>query len=246
MAPYSSYDPLLGDYCYIDASCSVTISVSGNTLFLNGLFTQNFNAVNGYFFMQLTIFNIQNPDSLKVGPFYMTVFQGSTIYYRSLNGSSVERPTFTPSTMSSSIALSVSSLWMASVLTITLTPNSLIDTIQFDFLSMWTNETVSSNVKIENAICTSSSNPTITCNSSATSLEATNLNYFTASVPLDVSIHSIYNPSAIVDIGSVTVSGKRSGVPITSASINLPATLFAPDVLRQVTATVSYQTGDQI
>lgn len=84
------------------------------------------------------------------------------------------------------------------------------------------------------------------CSSSGTSLQATNLNYITASTALDISIHSIYNPTSLVDIGSITVSGQRSGVQLTSATINLPATSFAPDVLRQVAFTVNYQTGDQI
>lgn len=175
MAPYSGYDTTLMDFCGASFTCSVTISYSGSTFFLNGLFTQDYNSINGYFYMQFTIFNIQNPDYINVGEFYMTIYKGSTIYYPLGTGSSVSGPTFTPSTMSYTISLGTSTIWATSSLTITLTPNTIIDTLQFAFpSSMWTNETVSSKILFNPPICTSTSNPTLSC-SVGLYLQASNL-----------------------------------------------------------------------
>lgn len=151
--------------------------------------------------MQLTLFNITNPNSLNPGQFIMTIYQGSTIYYPTGAGSSVSTPTFTVSYMPFSTQVFTSSIWETSVLRITVTPNTLIDTMQLNFPSVWINETVSTNVKLGTITCSSSTHPTLTCALVGLFFQVTNLYYAKAGDPIAIDIHSIYNPTSIVGVG---------------------------------------------
>lgn len=138
MKPYTSYSPSNGDFCWPFGACSISISLSGNTFFFNGLFPNAYDG-SGSFFTQLTVFNIKNADSLTVGTFSVTIFKGSTIYYPPSGGATVNPPSFTASTMSYSTSLQTSSIWATSTLTLTLTPNTVIDTLILNLPSIWAN-----------------------------------------------------------------------------------------------------------
>ena len=138
--PYSSYDPsTLGDYCWPLGTCSTTLSVSGRTFFIDGIFTKNYDHTLDGFFMQFSILNIRNPDSLTAGVFAMTIFKGSTVYYPPSTGPTSTIPTFIPSTIPYSTSVSTPSIWATSSLTLTLTPDTLIDTFNLNLPSLWVN-----------------------------------------------------------------------------------------------------------
>ena len=139
MAPYSGYDAGGGDACWPSGLCSVTITFSGSTLFLAGLFPSAYDHTIDFYFLQFTVFSLQNPDSLSVGFFPMTIFKGSSIYYPPSTGSSSSTPTFTASTMTYSTQIQQGSIWATSPLTISLTPDTLLDTLNFNFPTSWTN-----------------------------------------------------------------------------------------------------------
>ena len=103
-APYSGYAASLGDACWPTfATCPNNINFSGNTFYINDIFSQAYNGIG--FFVQYTIFNIINPDSLSVGTFYMTIFKGNTIYFPPSTGSSSSLPTFSPSSIAYSTSI---------------------------------------------------------------------------------------------------------------------------------------------
>lgn len=238
--PYSGYDPALGDFCF--PACTFTQAVpAGNTLLINGLFTQNIDSINALM-LQLTLFNITNPNSLNPGQFLMTIYKGTSIYYPTGTGSSVSTPTFTVSTMPYSTQIFTNSIWATSVLRITLTPNTLIDTVQLNFPSTWTNETVSTNVRIGAPTCSSPTHPSLTCGLVGAVFQVANIGYITAGDPITIDIHSIYNPTSIVGIGSVSASGIYLGTQLTTASVSLPASSFSEDILRQITLSTTQQT----
>ena len=213
MAPYSGHAPSLGDFCWFGCSL-VSTSFSGSTLFFTGLFQTDVAASDGYA-LQYTIFNVQNPDVLSTSSFEMTIYQGATIYYPTLSGSTGNSPSFSPSNMPYTTHIATSTIWATTILTITLTPNTLIDTLQFNFPSIWINETVSLNALFNAPVCTSTSNPTLTCSEIGLALQVDNLEYNTPNQPIDVSIHSIYNPTSIVGIGSIATKGLLSGSEVT-------------------------------
>ena len=71
--------------------------------------------------------------------------------------------------------------------------------------------------------------------------QATNLNYYTANTSIVITLDSIYNPSAIANIGSIEIKGIYSGTEKTKATVNIPANSFTYDVLRKVSTTLTYQ-----
>ena len=75
-------------------------------------------------------------------------------------------------------------------------------------------------------------------------LTASNLQYHTAGQAISITLLSMYNPSAMVGIGSITVSGQHSGVNKATATITIPSSSFSHDVPRKVAATLTYQAGD--
>ena len=136
-APYSGYNASLGDGCWPFGTCSVSISFRGNTFFLDGAFPQAYTGAG--FFFQFSIFNIQNPDSLSVGQFPMTIFKGTTIFFPTSLGSTSFPPSFSPSTIAYSTSITINSVWTTSPLTLTLTPDTLLDQININFPNIWTN-----------------------------------------------------------------------------------------------------------
>ena len=138
MAPYTGFNAANGDFCWPFGTCSVGVSLSGSTFFFTGLFPQAYDG-SGTYFTQLTVANIKNPDSLSLGAFAMTIYQGSTIYYPPAGGASVTPPSFSPSTMAYSTSLQTGSIWATSTLMITLTPDTLLDTLVLSLPSIWTN-----------------------------------------------------------------------------------------------------------
>ena len=136
-APYSGYNASLGDGCWPFGTCSVSISFRGNTFFLDGAFPQAYTGAG--FFFQFSIFNIQNPDSLSVGQFPMTIFKGTTIFFPTSLGSTSFPPSFSPSTIAYSTSITTNSVWTTTPLTLTLTPDTLLDQININFPNIWTN-----------------------------------------------------------------------------------------------------------
>jgi hypothetical protein len=246
-SPYSGNDAALGDACYFTQPfrfCTPTLSYSGSTFFLSGIFGQSYDPNTDSFFLQYSILNVANPDVLAVGTFEMTIYQGSTIYYPSALGSSGGSLTFSPSTMAYSTSVQTGTIRATSTLIITLTPDTLIDTLSFSFPSTWTNETVISSAVFGSPVCSSSSNPTTSCSVVGVEFLASNLNYYTPSQPIVLTLHSIYNPSALTTIGSIGVSGRLGGTTKTTASISIPGSSFTYDIPRTMTTSVSYQAGD--
>jgi hypothetical protein len=210
---------------------------------MNGVFPTG---VASGFFMQLTILNILNPATLNLGTFVMTIFKGATIYYPLASGSSVAAPTLTYSNMPYTVTLMDSSLWATTPITFTFTPNTLLDTIIFSFPTQWTNETAMFQTLFLLPTCTSIAYPTIACNLVNPYYTVTNLQYYTAGQPIDITINSIYNPTSVASIGTIFVLGQLGGIQVTEADVAIPSSSFSNDILRDVTLATSYLAGDQL
>ena len=91
--------------------------------------------------------------------------------------------------MAYTTSLLTGSLWATSPITFTFTPSTLIDTIQFDFPDQWTNESVVTTAVYNTPTCTSVSNPTLSCAMLGPYLQATNLQYYTAGTPIDITVN---------------------------------------------------------
>jgi hypothetical protein len=131
----SGYNTSLGDRCFPVNCSSVTFSLRGNTLFVNGVFPGGAATTGSKYYLRLTVYNIKNPASLTVNNFVMTVYKSGVIYY----SKSFASPSFTASSLSYSVSVLKPSVWMNSPYTFTLTPDVGIDTLMFSFPTVWDN-----------------------------------------------------------------------------------------------------------
>lgn len=83
----------------------------------------------------------------------------------------------------------------------------------------------------------------MTCSILGSQLTATNLQYYTASQPIRMTIHSMYNPSSVVGVGSIAVTGQRSNIAMATATVTLPSSSFTHDIPRKITSSVAYQSN---
>jgi hypothetical protein len=116
-------------------------------------------------------------------------------------------------------------IWAVSPLKFTITPNNVIDTIKITFPSNWTLETQSLSASvIGSPTCSSVSNPTLTCTYLSPSFTISNLYYYSAGTPIDVTISSINNPSACINAGSISLYLSANGAVLEQAlSFTIPA-----------------------
>jgi len=56
----------------------------------------------------------------------------------------------------------------------------------------------------------------------------------------------MYNPSSLVNIGSITTTGQYGGIDKATATITIPSSSFTYDIPRKVTSTIVYQPGDLV
>ena len=237
----SGYNTALGDKCAPVACSSVSFSLSGNTLFVSGVFPGGATPTSNYN-LQLTVYNIKNPGSLSVSNFVMTVYKSGTIYY----SLPFPTPSFSTSSLTYSVSVLQPSIWTNTPYTFTLVPDVLIESLMFTFPSPWDNEIVFFNTLLSGATCSSNSNPNIVCTSFGPMMQITNLSYYHVGTPIDITINLVANPSSIASIGTITITGQFSGSDVTSADIVVPSTNFKNDILRNINFTVSYQSNDQI
>jgi hypothetical protein len=209
------------------------LSLEGNSLALTGLFPNNLASSDSWDF-SYTIFNVLNPNAQQPGSYTITIFLGSAIAYKGTGISYIFSPTFGLQTVSFTASVLYPTIWAVSPLTLTITPNFAIDTIKITFPSKWALETASiSGALIGNPTCSSASNPTATCAYLSSVFTVTNLYYFAAGVPIDVTIKSINNPSACVSAGPISISLFASGAQLQLTSgYSLPGSYFSNDVLR--------------
>ena len=95
-------------------------------------------------------------------------------------------------------------------------------------------------------VCSSSSNPSMQCRVVGVQFQVTNMQYYSPNQPIIITLNSIYNPSALVGIGSIAVSGVYGSIEMATASISIPAGSFTYDIPRIIAATPTYQAGDTV
>lgn len=131
-----------------------------------------------------------------------------------------------------------------------MTPNNLIDTIEFTLLNSYptSSEPVRTQTFTSTLTCYSVSNPYVTCASvpGKSIYAASNLYYSTAGSNIDITISSLYNPSSLTSLNLISINTKYKGSITDSCSVTIPSTSFTNDILRQLTATITYQTSDQL
>jgi hypothetical protein len=139
-------------------------------------------------------------------------------------------------------------IWAVSPLKFTITPNNVIDTIKITFPSNWTLETQSLSASvIGSPTCSSVSNPTLTCTYLSPSFTISNLYYYSAGTPIDVTISSINNPSACINAGSISLYLSANGAVVEQAlSFTIAAAFFSNDILRNPSAVLTYQPSDKL
>lgn len=207
---YTGYSATYGDYCYFDSSCTgVTVSFKGNSFAISGMFTSDIQ-VGDIWNFQYTILSVQNPNSLSLGSFAVTIYLGSSISYPSAGtpSSTSFKSTLSAQAVTYTVQVMNPTIWAVSPLKLMITPNNVIDTIRIKFPSTaWTGETRTNTAATTSALSfISTSNPTITATNLVSYYAITNLNYYTALVPIDITVNSITNPSALVGAGSIVLS----------------------------------------
>lgn len=135
-----------------------------------------------------------------------------------------------------------------SPLKFTITPNFAIDTIKITFPSKWALFLTSTDGAVAgNSTCRSGSNPTATCAVSGSVFTLTNLYYYSAGVPIDVTVSSINNPSSAISAGAITLELLLNLVVVQrSSSFSLPASSFTSDILRKTSSSLVYQAGNTL
>lgn len=207
---YTGYSASYGDNCFFDFSCTgVTVSFKGNSFAISGLFTSDIQISDTWYF-QYTILSVQNPNTLSLGAFAVTIYLGSTIYYPSPGtpSSTAFQSTLAAQAVTYSVQVMNPTIWGVSPLKFTITPNNIIDTIRIRFPSgAWTGETRTNTAATASGLTfISTSNPTITATNLISYYAITNLNYYTTLVPIDITVNSITNPSSLMAAGSIVLS----------------------------------------
>lgn len=247
---YTGYSAAYGDNCFFDFSCTgVTVSFIGNSFAISGMFTSDLQASDTLFF-QYTILSVQNPNSLSVGAFAVTIYLGTTIYYPSAGtpSSTTFQSTLSAQAVTYTIQVLNPTIWGVSPIKFTITPNNVIDTIRIRFpTTFWTSET-RTNTAATTAGLTfiSTSNPTITATNLVSYYAITNLNYYTPLVPIDITVNSITTPSSLMAAGTIVLSLVANNNILETSSLSIPATSFTTDVLRNVAAALTYLAGDKV
>ena len=95
-------------------------------------------------------------------------------------------------------------------------------------------------------VCSSDTNPSLTCTVIGNQIQVTNLNYYTANQPINITISSIYVPTAQVTIGDIAVSGLKASVEMATATISIPGSSFTTDIPRKLTVTPTYQSNNKV
>ena len=154
--------------------------------------------------------SVQNPNTLSLGAFAVTIYLGSTIYYPSPGtpSSTAFQSTLAAQAVTYSVQVMNPTIWGVSPLKFTITPNNIIDTIRIRFPSgAWTGETRTNTAATASGLTfISTSNPTITATNLISYYAITNLNYYTTLVPIDITVNSITNPSSLMAAGSIVLS----------------------------------------
>jgi hypothetical protein len=226
---------------------SATVSFSGSSLLLGGLFPFDLN-VGDSWDVTYTVSNLLNPNAQNPGSFTITIFKGSTIYYSGTGSPSIFAPTFTLQTVSFTTQVIYPTIWAVSPLKFTITPNFAIDTIKITFPAKWAlfPESVNGAV-VGSPSCSSASNPTANCTYSSPAFTLANLYYFAAGTAIDVTVSSINNPSSAIPAGPITLElSANSAVVQRSSSFSLAASSFTNDVLRKTSSSLVYQAGDKL
>ena len=95
--------------------------------------------------------------------------------------------------------------------------------------------------------CISTTNPTALCSYSALVFILTNLFYFRAGVPIDVTVFSINNPSSMANAGGISVVLQANGSTVQQTTgYSIPGSSFLNDILRNPSALLTYLSIDQI
>lgn len=207
---YTGYSATYGDNCFFDFACTgVTVSFKGNSFAISGLFTSDLQISDVWYF-QYTILSVQNPNTLSLGAFAVTIYLGSTIYYPSpgVPSSTTFQSTLSAQAVTYTVQVMNPTIWGVSPLKLTITPNNVIDTIRIRFPSgAWTGETRTNTAATTSGLTfISTSHPTITATNVVSFYAITNLNYYTPLVPIDITVNSITNPSALMAAGSIVLS----------------------------------------
>ena len=227
--------------------CSLTVSFSGNSLLVDGLFSFDLNT-GDMWDVGFTVSSIMNPNTQTPGSYTITIFKGSTIYYSGTGSTYIFTSTFSLQTVNFSTQVLYPTIWEVSPLKFTITPNFAIDTIKITFPSRWSLFLSSINGAVAgNSICSSASNPTATCVVSGSMFTLTNLYYYSAGVPIDVTVESINNPSSEIPAGPITLELYANSILVQrSSSFSIPASSFTNDILRRTSSSIVYQAGDTL
>lgn len=223
------------------ACTGVTIGYQGTSFTLDGVFPSAYSSALIFNYKISAIVN--PPYAGAAGTFYFTIFEGTTIYYTA----TANLPSsFSARVMAYSTQVMMDRVLGVSPLKVTLWPQSAVDEIRFQLPSSWSNETVVTTAFTTGDLsCSSESNPGLVCNLLGT-YRATSLDYKVGGEPIDITINYMYNPSSVAQIGNILTTGYVGGSATDTCTIELAPSNFSPEVLRDVTSTITYQAGDLI